>query len=85
MSIWVGDAIQSSHLLLSPSPAFNLSQNQGLFQSVSSSQQVAKVQELKSLCGYFVAYLCALLGVYGMQFRDQLASLSVRPPLVAHV
>ena len=28
----VGDAIQSSHLLLSPSsPAFNLSQHQGLF------------------------------------------------------
>ena len=28
----VGDAIQSSHPLLSPSPAFNLSQHQGLFQ-----------------------------------------------------
>ena len=29
----VGDAIQPSHPLLSPSPlAFNLSQNQGLFQ-----------------------------------------------------
>ena len=29
---WVGDAIQPSHPLLSPSPpAFNLSQNQGLF------------------------------------------------------
>ena len=28
----VCDAIQPSHLLLSPSPAFNLSQNQGLFQ-----------------------------------------------------
>ena len=29
---WVGDAIQSSHPLLSPSPpAFNLSQHQGLF------------------------------------------------------
>ena len=40
---WVGDAIQPSHLLSSPSPpAFNLSQHQGLFQWVSSSQQVAK-------------------------------------------
>ena len=30
---WVGDAIQPSHPLLPPSPpAFNLSQNQGLFQ-----------------------------------------------------
>ena len=32
---WVGDAIQPSHPLLSPSPpTFNLSQNQGLFQWV---------------------------------------------------
>ena len=35
---WIGDAIQPSHPLSSPSPpAFNLSQNQGLFQWVSSS------------------------------------------------
>ena len=34
---WVGDAIQSSHPLSSPSPpALNLSQHQGLFQWVSS-------------------------------------------------
>ena len=40
----VGDAIQLSHPLLSPSPpAFNLSQHQGLFKGVSSSHQVAKV------------------------------------------
>ena len=40
---WVGDAIQPSHPLSSPSPpAFNLSQHQGLFQRVSSSHQVAK-------------------------------------------
>ena len=43
---WVGDAIQPSHPLSSPSPpAFNFSQNQGLFQWVSSSRQVAKVLE----------------------------------------
>ena len=30
---WVGDAIQPSHPLLSPSPALNLSQHQGLFTS----------------------------------------------------
>ena len=42
----VGDAIQPSHPLLSPSPpAFNLSQNQGLFQWVCSLHQVAKVLE----------------------------------------
>ena len=45
---WVGDAIQPSHSLLSPSPlAFNLSQHQGLFQWDSSSYQVAKVLEFQ--------------------------------------
>ena len=40
----VGDAIQPSHPLSSPSPpTFNLSQHQGLFQGVSSSYQLAKV------------------------------------------
>ena len=43
----VGDAIQPSHPLLSPSPAFNLSQHQGLFQWVSSLHQVAKVLEFQ--------------------------------------
>ena len=44
----VGDAIQPSHHLLSPSlPAFNLSQHQGLFQWVSSSHHVAKVLEFQ--------------------------------------
>ena len=43
----VGDAIQPSHPLSSPSPTFNLSQHQGLFQGVSSSHQVAKVLELQ--------------------------------------
>ena len=42
---WVGDAIQPSHPLLSPSPStFNLSQHQGLFKWVSSSDQVAKLE-----------------------------------------
>ena len=44
---WVGDAIQSSCLLLSPSPAFNLSQHQDLFKWVSSSYQVARVLQLQ--------------------------------------
>ena len=45
---WVGDAIQPSHLLWSPSlPALNLSQHQGLFKWVSSSHQVAKVLEFQ--------------------------------------
>ena len=41
----VSDAIQPSHPLSSPSPTFNLSQHQGLFQWVSSLHQVAKVLE----------------------------------------
>ena len=44
----VGDALQPSHPLSSPSPpAFNLSQHQGLFQWVSSLHQVAKVLEIQ--------------------------------------
>ena len=44
----VGDAIQPSHPLLPPSPpALSLSQQQGLFQWVSSSHQVAKVLEFQ--------------------------------------
>ena len=44
----VGDVIQPSHSLLSPSPpAFNLSQHQALFQWDSSSHCVAKVLEFQ--------------------------------------
>ena len=44
----VGDAIQPSHSLSSPSPpTFNLSQQQCLFQRVSSLHQVTKVLELQ--------------------------------------
>ena len=45
---WVGDAIQPSHPLSSPSPpALNLSQHQGLFKWVNSSHQVAQVLEFQ--------------------------------------
>ena len=45
---WVGDAIQPSHPLSSPSPpAPNPSQHQGLFQWVNSSHEVAKVLEFQ--------------------------------------
>ena len=44
----IGDAIQPSHPLLSPSPpAPNPSQHQSLFQWVSSSHEVAKVLEFQ--------------------------------------
>ena len=45
---WIGDAIQPSHPLSSPSPpAPNPSRHQGLFKRVSSSHQVDKVLELQ--------------------------------------
>ena len=44
---WVGDAIQPSHPVASPSPALDLSQLQGLFQGVSSLHQVAKILEFQ--------------------------------------
>ena len=59
---WVGDAIQPSHPLSSPSPlAPNPSQHQGLFQWVNSSHKVAKVSEFQSyiisiIVGHTFAY-----------------------------
>ena len=45
---WVGDAIQPTHPLSSPSPpALKLSQHQGLYQWVSSSHQAVKVLEFQ--------------------------------------
>ena len=45
---WVSDTIQPSHPLSSPSPpTFNLSQHQGLFKWISSSQQVVEVLALQ--------------------------------------
>ena len=45
---WVGDAIQPSHPLSSPSPpAPNPSQHQGLFKWVNSSHEVAKVLDFQ--------------------------------------
>ena len=43
----VSDAIQPSHPLSSPSPAFNLSQHQGLFKWISSSHQVGNLLEFQ--------------------------------------
>ena len=43
----VSDAIQPSLPLSSPSPALNITQHQGLFQGVSSLDEVAKVLEFQ--------------------------------------
>ena len=46
MSIWVGDAIQPSHPLSSPSPpAFNLSHHQSLFKWVTYLKQLQECAE----------------------------------------
>ena len=67
---WVGDAIQLSRPLLSPSPpAFNLSQHQGLFQWASCSHQVAKGSE----CG-----LCRM----PLQSQPEIPALRQRARLV---
>ena len=51
---WVGDAIQLSHSLSSPSsPALNLSQHQSLFKWVSSSHQMTKVLALQIQYPFF--------------------------------
>jgi len=49
---WVGDAIQPSHPLSSPSPALNPSQHQSLFQWVNSSHEVAKVTGVSALASF---------------------------------
>ena len=65
---WIGDTIQPSYPLLPSSPAFNLSQHQGLFQWVNSSHQVVKVLELQlqhqsfqSIQGWFPLRLTCLI------------------------
>ena len=51
---WVGDAIQPSHPLSSPSPlTLNVEKHQGLFKWVSSSHQVAKVLEFQLQYQFF--------------------------------
>ena len=43
----ISDAIQPSHPLSSPSPTFDLSHHQGLFQWVNTSHEVAKLLEFQ--------------------------------------
>ena len=70
------DAIQPSHSLLSPSPAFNLSQNQGLFQWVSSSHQVAKVFFLRhTFTSSPQSFSCELLNQPLMHLSGSILSL----------
>ena len=61
---WVGDTIQLSHPLLSPSPpALNLSKHQGLFKWISSLNLVAKVLEfqLQHQSFQWISYMCTYI------------------------
>ena len=64
----VSDTIQPSYPLSSPSPpAFHLSQNQGLFQWVSYSHQVAKVLSFSFSWSTYKEYLGLIpLGMTGL-------------------
>ena len=78
-----GDATQPSHLLLSPSsPAFNLTQHQGLFQWVSSSHQVAKVLEFQFQHQSFHEY--SGLISFRMDWFDLLAVQGTLKSLLQH-
>ena len=79
---WVSDAIQPSHPLSSPSPAFNLSQHQGLFQGVSSSHEVAKVLELRFSISPSNEYLGLIS--FRMDWFDLLAVQGTLKSLLQH-
>ena len=80
---WVGDAIQTSHPLSSPSPpAFNLSQNQGLFQWVNSSHQVATVLKFQP---QHPSFQCIFrIDSFGMDWLDLLAVQETLKSLLQH-
>ena len=80
---WVGEAIQPSHPLSSPSPpALNLSQHQGLFKWVSSSHEVAKVLEFQLQHQSFHEY--SGLISFRMDWLDLLAVQGTRKSLLQH-
>ena len=79
----LGDAIQPSHSLSSPSPpAFSLSQHQGLFQWDSSSHQVAKVVELQHQHPSFQWIFRT--GFFRMNWLDLLAVQATLKSLLQH-
>ena len=79
----VGDVIQPSHPLSSPSPpALNLSQHHGLFQWVSSSHQVARVLEFQLQHQSFYEY--SGLISFRMDWLDLLAVQGTLKSLLHH-
>ena len=74
---WVGDAFQSSHPLPSLSPAFSLSQHQGLSEGVGSSHLVAKVLEFSASASVLPMniqgrFLSGLTGLISLQSQGLL-------------
>ena len=76
--------IQTSHPQSSPSPAFNLSQHQGIFQGVSSSHQMAKVLEFQlqhqSFQRIFRLGLTGLLSLQSKGLSRVFSSTTVQKP-----
>ena len=82
---WVGDAIQPSHPLLSPSPpAFNLSHHQGLFKWVSSLHQVAKLLEFQFQHQSFQWIFRVIQWIFKINWLDLLAVQGTVKSLVQH-
>ena len=83
---WVGDALQPSHPLLSPSPpAFNLSQHQGLFQWLSSSHQGATSWSFNfsiSTSNEYSGLISRM--IFRMDWLDLLAIQGTRKSLLQH-
>ena len=79
----IESVMPSNHPLSSPSPpAFDLSQHQGLFQSVSSLHQVAKVLEFQFLHQSFHEY-SALIS-FRIDWFDLLAVQGTLKSLLQH-
>ena len=82
---WVGDAVQPSHPLLSPSPsAFSLFQYQGLFQGVSSLRQVAEVLEFQFPASVLPMNKYSGLISFRIDWLDLLAVLGTLKSLLQH-
>ena len=80
---WVNDAIQPSHPLSSPSPpAFNLSQHQGLFWWVGSSNQVPKYWSFSFSISPSIKY--SGLISFRMDWFDLLAVQRILKSLLQH-
>ena len=82
---WIGDAIQPSHPLSSPSPAFNISQQEGLFQRAvlrirwpkywNFSCRISPSDEYSGLISFRIDWL-DLLAVQGFSPTPQFKSIN---------